>query len=300
MERPRLAGDGITVVVPVYYGRQFLPTALESVRRQTTSLPVHLIVVEDGTPLGQRSRDIAESFSAEYHLLSPNRGVAQARKIGADRSPFASGFLAFLDQDDRWYPNFLDRMTQALAASSAGFVVCNMDMQEDTGRTYRLYQTKRPSLRLADLKMFNHIVSPSQVLMRLKAFRSVSWPPPLSHPGADDWALWLTLLSHGYAGLYLSDPLVAYLDHAGGAHRDFARLNASADSVVKDVFSLLHFSGWDARKYWALATVNRALAMRHADRAKAALALALALGKDFPAATAALWYRLQRRVKHLV
>lgn len=292
---------GVTVVVPVYFGRRFLPTALQSVRDQTLSLPIQLVVVEDGTTPNERSEDIAQQFEAEYFVFETNQGVSRARKFGADRSRFASGYLAFLDQDDRWYPTFLSTLTSTLQQSSAGFVVANMDMVEDTGRTYQLYQTKRPSLRLADLKMFNHIVSPSQVLMRLEAFRTVDWPYPLSQPGADDWLLWLSLIAHGFRAEYVPQPLLAYLDHAGGAHRDSARLDASADSVVRDAFPLLGFSTWDSRRYWALGALNRSLRMRHESGLSPALAqIAKEFSRDFPALTSALWYRIERRLKHWV
>lgn len=177
---------GITVVVPVWNGRAFLAKALNSVRQQEKSpWPVQLIVVEDGTPAGADSEDIAQAYHAEYHYLWPNQGVAHARRFGAGLSVFDEGYLSFLDQDDFWHPPFLFQMTDALSRdSSKGFAVSHAGVIFP-GEKYRLYQTKFPSLRLPDLKMFNHIVTPSQVLLRLSSFRRSGWTGELESPGAD-------------------------------------------------------------------------------------------------------------------
>lgn len=299
---PSQSGSGVTVVVPVYYGRDFVGRALASVRAQTMKeFPVQLVVVEDGTPPQARSDQIARQYEAEYHLLESNQGVAKARKFGADQSRFAQGYLAFLDQDDRWYPQFLEVMISRLRKTHAAYAVANMDMVTDEGETYRLYQTKRPSLTLSDLKMFNHIVSPSQVLMQLYAFRQIPWPGHLQSPGADDWLLWLMLLSQGLGATYVPEALVAYLDHAAGAHRNIPVMRQSEASVVNDWFPRLGFSVFDRRRYWALVELNQALALRHQSGwITAGRHLARQFRRDAPAALSALWYRLERKIKHLV
>lgn len=295
--------QGVTVVIPVWHGKPFLEKALKSVKRQTTDWPLQTVVVEDGTPdVHERCQDIAEQYGAEYHFLEPNRGVAQARKFGAEHSRFSSGYLAFLDQDDIWYPDFLKISSQALdQAPDAAFSLVNANFVYPDGRQYRLYQTKRPSLTLSDLKMYNHIVSPSQVLMRLEAFRTIDWPRPLKSPGADDWLLWLSLLGRGYRALYIDTVLMAYLEHDQGAHQDIPKMRQSEASVVNDWYSTLGFSSWDQRRYWARVGLDEeARAIKTVGWRKAVPGLIKKLAGDPLAYLSAFWYKVERRQKHLV
>lgn len=96
----------VSVIVPTYnYGR-FLAETLDSVFRQT--VPAHeVIVVDDG------STDDTPAVAARYgervvYLRQPNRGVAAARNAGVDRA--TGDWLAFLDADDLWEPDFLARV----------------------------------------------------------------------------------------------------------------------------------------------------------------------------------------------
>lgn len=89
-----------------------LPEALDTVLRQT--YPLHQIVlVDDG------SRDRTESVVAPYrdrirYIRQPDHGVAGARNAGV---AVADGDLvAFLDGDDVWAPDKIERQVAAAAA----------------------------------------------------------------------------------------------------------------------------------------------------------------------------------------
>ena len=102
----------IAVVIPTHNGAATLADTLESIRRQTTP-PAEVIVVDDGS-----SDDSVRV--AEEHPLSPrvicldgNHGVAFARNVGLREA--ASELIAFVDQDDLWMPDRLERVAAAFA-----------------------------------------------------------------------------------------------------------------------------------------------------------------------------------------
>lgn len=104
----------VSVIVPVSSGEQHLAQTLRAVAGQ--SLPVHeLIVVDDGSP--DASAEVAEATAAAcglpLRLLRQTcQGVAAARNAGWAA---ASGELVcFLDQDDVWHPQHLQRQAQVL------------------------------------------------------------------------------------------------------------------------------------------------------------------------------------------
>jgi glycosyltransferase involved in cell wall biosynthesis len=93
----------ISVVVPVHNGERFLAAALDSIAAQTHPA-VETIVVDDGSI--DESRSIVRGRSGVRLLTQEHQGVAAARNRGVQAS--RGDFLAFLDQDDIWYPEKLE------------------------------------------------------------------------------------------------------------------------------------------------------------------------------------------------
>jgi glycosyltransferase involved in cell wall biosynthesis len=101
----------VSVVVPVYRGQRFLAAALDSVDAQTYR-HVELIVVDDGSD--DASAEIADAHAGARVLREPHRGVSAARNAGI---AVAQGELvAFLDADDEWMPQKLERQIALMCA----------------------------------------------------------------------------------------------------------------------------------------------------------------------------------------
>ena len=94
----------ISVVIPVHNYGQFLGEAIESVLEQT--IPVfELIVVNDGST--DNSSKVANSYDKVILLEQKHAGVSSARNAGAN---IASGdYIAFLDADDIWLPEKIEK-----------------------------------------------------------------------------------------------------------------------------------------------------------------------------------------------
>lgn len=95
----------ISCVVPVYNAERFIAEALDSIWQQTYR-PLEVIVVNDG------SSDGTEAVLDQFHdrivrVSRANGGPAAARNTGL---ALARGeFIAFLDADDLWHPEKLQR-----------------------------------------------------------------------------------------------------------------------------------------------------------------------------------------------
>lgn len=288
----------VGVVIPVYFGQRFLPDALNGVRAQDFSGHIEVVVVEDGTPAEARCQAIAGQYGVEYRLLENNRGVFAARLAGAEM--FSHPYLAFLDQDDVWAPSFLRRMIAALERDlDLGFVACNARVVSPQG-SRALYRERRPSLCLPDLKVANQLVSPSQTVIRRQAYEKARLTPDLSAPGADDWLMWLAILASGYRAGYLSETLVDYRDHDGGAHHQQALMRKSEEYVVDVWFPRLGFTRWDQRLFYGRRVVDDlVVALRSRRYGKFLRALGQG-GKDPLALWAALEFRRRHRREGIV
>jgi glycosyltransferase involved in cell wall biosynthesis len=103
--------DGlVSVMIGVYNAAPYLAEAIESVLAQTYR-PLELIVVDDGSTdgSGEIARSYGEVVRYEYQTNAGN-GAARNRAVQLA----SGGLLAFLDADDRFVPDKLDRQHEIL------------------------------------------------------------------------------------------------------------------------------------------------------------------------------------------
>jgi len=125
----------VSVIIPTYNRAHVVGQAIECVLHQAFQ-DFEIIVVDDDST--DNTEDVVKGFGDPriYYLRhKQNYGAPQARNSGAE---IARGeYLAFLDSDDLWYPNFLEQQLTALMdlPSTVGMSCCNM-MQKmgDSGK----------------------------------------------------------------------------------------------------------------------------------------------------------------------
>jgi len=102
---------GISLIIPVYNGGRYLREAIDSVLNQTVK-PREFIIVDDGST--DDSLQIARSYGSTLKIIAqPNGGTAAARNRGLAEAD--QPLIAFLDNDDRFVPQKLQRQVQCLA-----------------------------------------------------------------------------------------------------------------------------------------------------------------------------------------
>ncbi|MGA7799199.1 MAG: glycosyltransferase [Gammaproteobacteria bacterium] len=92
------------MIIPVYNGEETVARAIDSVLGQ--SYPAREIVVVDDGSTDNTASVVGGYGTAVRYLKTENRGVAAARNAGAAIA--TSGWLAFLDADDWYYPQRLE------------------------------------------------------------------------------------------------------------------------------------------------------------------------------------------------
>lgn len=104
--------ETVAVIIPVHNGAAYLAEAIASVQAQSRAAD-EVWVVDDGSTDG--SRAIAESLRGLRCVALPNRG-GQAAALHRGIAESSATLLAFLDADDLWQPDKLERQCAALAA----------------------------------------------------------------------------------------------------------------------------------------------------------------------------------------
>lgn len=105
----------VSVIIPFYKGINWLVQAIESVLAQTYPVS-EIILINDGSPTSLEP--VLQQFGeAVRYLDQENRGPAAARNAGID---CAQGeYIAFLDADDVWMPQKIEKQMKCMLSSGA-------------------------------------------------------------------------------------------------------------------------------------------------------------------------------------
>jgi glycosyltransferase involved in cell wall biosynthesis len=98
----------ISVVIPAYNRQAYIGEAIESVLAQQHR-PIEIIVVDDGSD--DHTAGVVARYDDVLYIRRGHGGAAAARNTGVERAH--GDLLAFLDSDDRWLADKLERQLAA-------------------------------------------------------------------------------------------------------------------------------------------------------------------------------------------
>jgi len=113
----------VSVIIPVYNSEKYIAKTLESALMQTYK-DIEIILVDDCSI--DNSAIIIHKFmrvhkNIVFHQLEKNSGVAVARNKAIE---LAKGrYLAFLDSDDIWYPEKIEKQLKLMKQKTQQFVI---------------------------------------------------------------------------------------------------------------------------------------------------------------------------------
>lgn len=210
----------MSVILPCRNGLPFLSEALDSLRAQTYR-KWELLFVDGGSTDG--SVDAAVSAVPEARVIrapdAPPAGVARNRA-----AEVAEGvLLAFLDSDDRWHPEKLERQVDAMAGSEADLVFSDCRVVDRNGNVLGLYLSRhRPARgRVFEPLTRGNFIPLSTIVVTRELFAS-SGGFPDAPKVAGDYA-WLLRAARLARFDYLNEPLADYRITPGSLTEDFRR-----------------------------------------------------------------------------
>lgn len=188
----------VSVIIPAYNAARHIGRAVQSVLAQTVR-DIELIVIDDAS--NDETDAVAAAIGKENVKIirhAANKGVAAARNSGIHAA--RGRFIAFLDSDDAWRPDKLEKQL-ALFAKSPGNVICvycgysHFDSQ--TGIKMGEVHASGRGRMDTNLLLENCITGGSSTVLIPKA--------AFEHAGlfdetlrtCEDWDFWLRLAQHG-------------------------------------------------------------------------------------------------------
>ena len=205
----------ISIIMPLYNAVGFMEETVQSVLEQSYK-EWELLIVDDCSTDGsyEKALSLAERDSRirVFQLAENSGGPAAPRNYGIAR---ASGeYIAFLDADDVWENQKLEKQIDFLKANNCAFTSSDLIQIDRKGNVLpfhwldRIRKKRKKRDSLEDLIRSNFIVTSSVLIkkMYLELFTE-----ECDFVAVEDFCMWLQIF-HSYPGIYKyqPEPLVRY------------------------------------------------------------------------------------------
>lgn len=204
--------------MPAYNTEKFIGESIQSVVDQTYA-NWELLVVDDGST--DKTADIIREFAARdsrvKYLFQQNGRQAKARNTAIENS--LGALIAFLDADDLWLPEKIERQLQALEETNADVVYSNGLIIYEPGATpgrndFAIVEGTIEGRKMLDVLLLQNRIPVQSVVVRKEAYRNAGPfdEAPQFH-GCEDYELWIRLAERGALFHGVSEKLIKYRRH---------------------------------------------------------------------------------------
>jgi teichuronic acid biosynthesis glycosyltransferase TuaG len=235
----------VSIVTPAFNAGRYIADTIASVQAQTHG-EWEMIVVDDCSRDDTRAivRAVADRDARVRLVEQPrNGGPARARQAALDvaRHPH----VAFLDADDLWLPEKLERQLAFMRERRAAFTYTEYRrISADGARLGRLVRV--PGRMTYARLLGNTAIATSSVIVD----RSATGPLAMTDAYYDDFVLWLGILKRGFVAEALHEDLMRYRVLARSVSRNKANSAVRVWRTYRDVERLpLARSAWSFASY---------------------------------------------------
>jgi glycosyltransferase involved in cell wall biosynthesis len=222
----------VSVIIITYNRAHLLGAAMTSVLNQTFQ-DFELIVVDDASQ--DNTADVVRSFRDDrirYIRHDTNKRVAGARNTGLQNS--MGEYIAFLDDDDEWLPEKLQRQVDLLDSCSpvvGGVYTGFIQVDRSTGKTLMRIVPSKRGIIFEDMFIENCIGTASVVLLRKKCFAKIGlFDENISY--GEDYDMWLRI-SREFQFEYIIDSLLKYYVHDNKLSTNYEAMIRGMETIYK-------------------------------------------------------------------
>jgi glycosyltransferase involved in cell wall biosynthesis len=217
----------IGVIIPVFNSGREAIGAIRSVVGQNNVSVQEIVIVDDGSVDDSVDflRNACKDLSIPVRIFTTsNGGAANARNHGMQNSD--CDLYAFLDSDDAWFSDKLDRQVPLFTDPSVGMVGCVTTM--DRGVALRSMDSGTFRVISSRQQLFKNYFQTSTVIVRRQVVEAVG-PFPLGQRHAEEGDFF-NRIAVRYKCLLLPEVLVDY----GGGKKGFGASGLSANLVAME------------------------------------------------------------------
>lgn len=200
----------VSIITPAWNAGAFVAETIASAQAQTVS-DWEIFVVDDCST--DDTVQVVETVAGKdprVHLVRQpeNGGPALARQAGLDRA--TGRYVAFLDSDDLWLPQKLERQLYFMRQRPMALSYTAFRRIDESGATVGVLKSVPDSLTYAQLLRDTAIATFTAIVDR-----EVSGPIAMANEPYDDFCLWLSILKRGHVAYGLNEDLGRYRVRGG-------------------------------------------------------------------------------------
>lgn len=215
----------VSIVMPAYNTSAYIASSVQSALGQTVE-NFELLIVDDGST--DDTKAIAERFAVEDSRVTVwsrrNGGACQARNEALQRA--RGQFIAFLDSDDVWMPEYLQTQIGVLEGHPEAAVVTanalNLDGPLDGQPYWPAGSDVRPLTMLEMIEREDSVCIMS--VFRREVHAAIGGFDDGFVYGSEDYDYWLRAADAGFRFLQVRWPIAFYRRRPGGASAATARM----------------------------------------------------------------------------
>ncbi|WP_336990272.1 glycosyltransferase family 2 protein [Bacillus infantis] len=196
----------ISIIMPAYNCESFIEEAVTSVINQTYKT-WELIVIDDGSRDNTVGiiKDLSNNDDRiRFYINEENQGVSATRNRGIS---LAKGeWIAFLDSDDKWKKNKLEKQLTFSQENNAEFIFTGSSYIDENGESFKGVFEVPGKVTYKKLRTHN-VISCSSVLIKKSLLKDIKMERDDMH---EDYAVWLRVLKTGVCAYGVNNPLLIY------------------------------------------------------------------------------------------
>ena len=238
----RLPNVKVSVIIPTYNRAHLLERAIDSVFHQTWQ-NLELLIIDDES--NDQTQELVEKKRALAPIplkywKRPHRGVSAARNWGIRQA--RGEWVAFLDSDDEWTPQKLERQFQLLERFPGLKLVHGEEIWIRSGRRVNPKNIHQKfGGDIFEKCLPRCLISPSATLIK----KSLLWEMGLfdeEFPVCEDYDLWLKVTSLYPVG-FVEDPIIVkYGGHADQLSRRYKSMDYWRVRALERILKIRKFS----------------------------------------------------------
>lgn len=247
----------ISIVVPVYNAESYIKKTIEMVRRQTYT-DWELILVDDASTdnsVGVIEEELVSQPDERIRLVrkEKNVGAANARNTGVDLA--AGRYLAYLDADDVWIADKLQKELQFMQEQKVGFVFTGYEFGDEeangTGKVVHVPEQLTYRQALSRTVIFTTTVLFDTELIPKELIR-------MPDVKSEDTATWWQILRNGYTAYGMDEVTAIYRRPANSLSSNKFEAMKRIWNLYRKVEKLDFFASCYYFCFWAVrATLRR-------------------------------------------
>lgn len=248
--------DLVSVITPTYNSAKYIKQTIKSVQAQTYE-NWEMVIVDDCST--DNTCDIIREFikaDSRIRLIvqTENVGAAQTRNRAVNNSH--GQFIAYLDADDIWYPEKLEKQVAFMKEKDAAFSCTSYEVITDSGESLNKYVYMLPKVDYVGFLTHNLLQTVGIMVDADKVGKEPLQMPDMRR--RQDAATWMQILKAGHDCYGMEDVLAQYRRAKDSLSYNKFKAVKGTWSLYRDVEKLsLPFSCYCFARYASLAVWKR-------------------------------------------